>query len=99
MSLNNANFVRIYDVRSDYKLQPYLSILVVWLDQDRNLSWAYKFLQTENECSPWDLEMSSYILPHQIKELTFPDHIVKWANNSESRPFTIVNDIIEYFSG
>lgn len=54
----------IYEVRKGMKQDPYHSIRVVWLSQEVDTNdWVYAYLQTDNECSPWELEASEFVLP------------------------------------
>ena len=49
---------------------PYLSVKVVWLSQDMDdeeNSWVYAYCQTDNMCSPWDLQPSKYVHPDYHK--------------------------------
>lgn len=57
----------IYNIRSDMAKNPYNSISVVWVDRDAETStWVYKYDQLDNECSPWDLKLSKFVLPEKV---------------------------------
>ena len=58
---------QVYSVRENLQADPYLAVKVVWLSQDMDdpaLSWVYAYMQTDNDCSPWDLQQSEFVLPH-----------------------------------
>ena len=68
---------QIYAISKDIHENPYLSVKVVWLSQDMGdpaLSWVYAYAQTDNDCSPWDLEPSKFVLevvPHRWPKALF----------------------------
>lgn len=48
---------------------PYRSIKVVWLVQEQGTNtWFYDYIQTDNDMSPWDLTLSSYVLSENVNE-------------------------------
>jgi hypothetical protein len=52
---------------------PYSSISVVWMELERNpKSWFYSYDQMDNLCSPWDLQLSQYVLPENVRALPLP---------------------------
>jgi hypothetical protein len=52
---------------------PYSSISVVWMELERNpKSWFYAYDQMDNLCSPWDLLLSQYVLPENVRALPLP---------------------------
>ena len=57
----------IYDIRADFKKNPYRSVSVVWMKLEESpRRWFYAYTQTDNLCSPWDLSLSKYVLPEHI---------------------------------
>lgn len=60
--------------------RPFKSISVVWMEREENAdnevtapdskpySWVYKYMQTECECSPWDLQPSKFVLPDKLAD-------------------------------
>ena len=59
---------QVYAIRRDLASDPYQSVSVVWLSQDledEEGSWVYAYAQTDNLCSPWDLQPSKYVHPDQ----------------------------------
>ena len=57
----------------DVDHDPYQSVLVAWVGLEVGTKdWSYRFLQTENACSPWDLELSTFALPRSIAPRSFP---------------------------
>lgn len=64
---------QVYAVRRDIASDPYQSVKVVWLSQDlddEEDSWVYAYCQTDNLCSPWDLQPSRFVHPdhHQLSK-------------------------------
>ena len=60
----------IYHVRPDFKKNPYRSISVVWMKLEESpRRWFYAYTQTDNICSPWDLQLSKYVLPENIPSI------------------------------
>eukprot|EP01041_Mallomonas_annulata_P008726 gene8726-18039_t len=63
----------IYYTRKDAKTNPYRSILVTWLVQEQGtFDWLYAYSQTDSECSPWDLEVSSFVLAENMRPPVYP---------------------------
>ena len=55
------------------KEDPYSSISVVWLDQESNpRRWFYAYQQLDNLCSPWDLQLSAFVLPENVRPVILP---------------------------
>ena len=75
----------IYHINPDYERDPYQSVLVVWVNQDFDRQWMYKYEQTDNECSPWELFLSDYILLSSVKPYQFPENIVNTTNGSNNK--------------
>lgn len=86
----------IYDIRENYLQEPYQSVLVVWVDQDADdKSWVYKLVQTDNLCSPWELEASSFVFPENIKAFKFPDKLLQTTGVSVN---VKLKEVIDYLS-
>jgi hypothetical protein len=63
----------IYHVTPDMKTNPFASISVVWMQLEQNPRfWFYSYEQLDNLCSPWDLELSQYVLPENIRMMPLP---------------------------
>jgi hypothetical protein len=63
----------IYNVRADFKNNPYNSISVAWLKREQGTNkWFYADLQEDNLCSPWDLQLSKYILLQNVHPSSLP---------------------------
>ena len=73
----NESILSIYYVRPDFQRDPYQSVLVAWVGQDEDRQWMYRFVQTDNECSPWDLALSDFVLPQNVKQIAFPDSVCR----------------------
>lgn len=55
------------------KEDPYSSVSVVWLDQESNpRQWFYAYHQLDNLCSPWDLQLSAFVLPENVRPVSLP---------------------------
>ena len=62
----------IYHI-GDLKRNPYRAVSVAWVGLDQSDgTWAYRLLQTDNECSPWDLQFSAFVLAKNFKPRSFP---------------------------
>jgi len=58
----------IYYIRKDIKTNPYNAVTVVWLIQEKDTNdWLYAYTQTDSECSPWDLEISHFVLAENMR--------------------------------
>lgn len=69
----HQNYSSIYHIRKDMRRNPYCSISVVWMELERNpKSWFYSYDQMDNLCSPWDLYLSQYVLPENVRALPIP---------------------------
>lgn len=63
----------IYHVTTDMKTNPFASISVVWMQLEQNPKfWFYSYEQLDNLCSPWDLELSQYVLPENVRVTPLP---------------------------
>jgi len=63
----------VYHIREDFRQNPYNSVSVVWLQQEQGTNaWVYEYSQTDNSCSPWDLQLSEYYLLKNVKDATLP---------------------------
>jgi len=68
----------IYHVRRNIEDNPYGGILVVWLVQELgHNNWVYDYNQTDNECSPWDLEISDFVLPEHVVSPDLPRELTE----------------------
>lgn len=51
---------------------PYRSVLVAWVGlEGATKEWSYRIDQTDNECSPWDLHLSSFAVAALIRPREF----------------------------
>ena len=86
----------IYDIRGNFLHDPYQSILVAWVDQDADdKTWMYKLVQTDNLCSPWELEASNFVFPENIKAVTFPDALLRMNGVSVGNK---LKEVIDYLT-
>eukprot|EP01032_Pedospumella_encystans_P004291 gene4291-5083_t len=52
---------------------PYGAVHIVWMQQEKGSDkWLYQYEQTDSLCSPWDLELSPYVLEKNIKPPVVP---------------------------
>lgn len=60
------------------KINPYSSVSVVWMELERHpRSWFYSYDQMDNNCSPWDLQLSQYVLPENVHKMPLPPSLLK----------------------
>ena len=89
----------VYDVRENFHHDPYQSVLVTWVVQDADdKTWMYKYQQTDNLCSPWDLEASNFVFPENIKSFTFPNALLR-MNETTVGNSNKLTEVIDYLSG
>lgn len=63
----------IYHINQDYRVNPYNSIHVIWLEQEEGTNkWVYEYNQINNLVSPWDIELSTYYLMENVTAPTLP---------------------------
>lgn len=63
----------IYHIRRDVKINPYNAVKIVWLIQEKDTDdWVYDYIQTDNDNSPWDLELSHFVLEENMRPPRLP---------------------------
>jgi len=63
----------IYHIREDVATNPYQAVSVIFLRQEEGTrDWLYDYAQCDCECSPWDLELSHYVLLKNIRSPKLP---------------------------
>ena len=51
----------IYHIRPNMRAAPYKAVDVIWFDQElESKNWVYAHMQTDTQCSPWELHSSPY---------------------------------------
>ena len=80
----------VYHTKPGLASSPYNSVLVIWVQQEQETNhWLYRYDQTCNECSPWDLEPSHFTKHcHQYKPVSLPKSMTGVGNLSA---FTILD--------
>jgi hypothetical protein len=63
----------IYNIRDDMQKNPYKSIDVIWMEQEKDtLQWYYAYSQTDTAVSPWELNISSFAPLKGSKPIAVP---------------------------
>jgi hypothetical protein len=64
----------VYYIAPDMESNPWESVRVAWVDKEKETCrWHYAFEQCHNQVSPWELELSAYVLPERIADIKGPE--------------------------
>jgi hypothetical protein len=63
----------VYHIREDLERNPYGAVKIAWLRQEKGTGdWVYAHMQTDCDCSPWELELSTYVLLQNVRPPKVP---------------------------